>query len=410
MNILSGQMRASYDGLRATKMRNFWTMFGIIVGVASVITVVSIGQGIKQQISNQIHQYGKDIIIIRPTQLTSSGSSTSGSGGLLSGISVSTYLTDKDVQVVKATKGVAVSAPLSIVTGTPKGENGDYKGGLVIGTTSDLPSLLNQSLAFGFFISDEDNGTNVAIVGTKAADQMFNVNVPLGHTFSFRGKEFMTRGVFNAFNSTPLSASADFNKAIFIPYDVAQSMTNNTAPTFEILAKPSNPKDAAEVRRAIQRNLDAAHGGTSNIAVISSNQNLGSDTVVLDLLTKLIAGVAAISLLVGGIGIMNVMLVSVAERMHEIGIRKAIGATNRQILNQFLIEATLLSFIGGVIGVILALLIDVGLRLATDLQPVIGWPIVVIATGVSLAVGILFGTLPAVKAARKDPISALRAQ
>lgn len=403
-------MRASYDGLRATKMRNFWTMFGIIVGVASVITVVSIGQGIKQQISNQMHHYGKDIIIIRPTQLTSSGSSTSGSGGLLAGISVSTYLTDKDVQVVKATKGVAASAPLSIVTGTPKGENGDYKGGLVIGTTSDLPSLLNQSLAYGFFITDEDAGTNVAVVGTTAADQMFNVNVPLGHTFTFRGKEFQTRGVFNQFNATPLSATADFNKAIFIPYDVAQAMTNNTAPTFEILAKPSNPKQAAAVRRAIQHNLDVAHGGSSNIAVISSNQNLGSDTVVLDLLTKLIAGVAAISLVVGGIGIMNVMLVSVAERMHEIGIRKAIGASNRQILNQFLIEATLLSFIGGVIGVIFALLIDVGLRLATDLQPVIGWPIVVIATGVSLAVGILFGTLPAVKAARKDPISALRAQ
>lgn len=403
-------MRSSMDALRAAKMRNFWTMFGIIVGVASVITVVSIGVGIKEQIGNQFHHYGKDLIIIKPKQLTSNGSSTTASSGLLSGISVSSYLTSKDVAIVKATKGVELSAPLSIVTGVPKGENGPYKGGLVIGTTGDLPSLLNQSLAYGFFISDDDEGSNIAILGSNASDQMFNVNVPLGHTMTFRGKEFLVRGVFNNFDKTPLSSSADFNDAIFIPYDVALSLTNNTAPTFEILAKPTDAKNLETVRADIQRNLDKAHGGSSNMAVITSNQNAGSDTVVLDLLTKLIAGVAAISLLVGGIGIMNVMLVSVAERMHEIGIRKAIGATNRQILNQFLIEATLLSFIGGIIGIIVALLIDVALRVTTDLQPIITWQTVALATGVSLAVGIIFGTLPAVKAARKDPISALRSQ
>ncbi len=410
MRLTNGHFKASFDSLRGAKMRNFWTMFGIIVGVASVITVVSIGEGIKQQISSQFHHYGKDLIIVRPTQLSASGSHSTSGGGLLSGISVSSNLTDHDVSAVTNTKGVASSAPLSIVTGTVKGDNGVYKGGLVIGTSPDLPALINQSLAYGFFLTIDDAGTNVAILGSHAADALFNENVPLGRTFTFRGKEFMVRGIFNNFDTTPLSADADFNNAIFIPYDVAQSLTNNTAPTFQILAKPTSLSQVHVVSQSIQHNLDKAHGGSSNIAVVTASQNLGSDNAVLDLLTRLIAGVAAISLLVGGIGIMNVMLVSVAERMHEIGIRKAIGATNRQILNQFMIEASVLSLIGGVIGIAVAGLIDVGLRLATNLQPVISWHIVVVATGVSLAVGIIFGTLPAVKAARKHPIDALRSE
>ena len=131
---------------------------------------------------------------------------------------------------------------------------------------------------------------------------------------------------------------------------------------------------------------------------------------VLNLLTKLIAGTAAISLLVGGIGIMNVMLVSVAERMHEIGIRKAVGATNRQILNQFLIESSLLSLIGGILGILLAGAVVLFIRLATNLTPVISWQIVLLATVVSFLVGIVFGTAPALKAARKAPIEALRSE
>ena len=144
--------------------------------------------------------------------------------------------------------------------------------------------------------------------------------------------------------------------------------------------------------------------------MLQQSQSVVGTNGVLELLTRLIAGVAAISLLVGGIGIMNVMLVSVAERTHEIGIRKAVGATNRQILSQFMIESSTLSFTGGVIGITLAYLIDLSLRLATNLQPLISWQIVVVASGVSLLVGIIFGSVPALKAARKDPIEALRGE
>jgi putative ABC transport system permease protein len=251
---------------------------------------------------------------------------------------------------------------------------------------------------------------NVAVLGQKAVNAMFDVDVPLGRSFTFHGEEFIVRGIFSDFRTSSLSQEANYNNAIFIPYQKAQELTNNATPVYEILAKPTNQNQAPRVAKNIQRNLDAAHGGQSSLRVAQSSENQATSDSVLDLLTRLIAGVAAISIIVGGIGIMNVMLVSVAERMHEIGIRKAVGATNRQILSQFMVEATVLSSLGGLIGIVVAVVADIALRFGTDLQPIITWPMVVLATGVSVLMGIVFGSVPALKAARRDPIDALRTQ
>lgn len=404
-SITSGHIKAGYDSVRGAKMRNFWTMFGIIVGVASVITVVGIGEGVKQQISTQIHHFDKDLIVIQPLK---NSNPVQIKNSLFSNLNYGGSLSDKDLNAIVKTDGVVSSVPLSSVSGTVKTDNGVYGGGSVIGTTTDLPALLNQSLAYGIFLSDLDIGNNVAVLGYNAAIKMFNDAVPLGRTFSFRGKDFAVHGIFNQFDTTPLSQEADFNNSIFIPYDVAVTLSDNTASTFEILAKPSNSKQVPIVTAAIKAALKTTHNGDSDYSVMLQSQNLSGNNAIVDLMTKLIAGVAAISLLVGGIGIMNVMVVSVSERMHEIGIRKAIGATNKQILSQFIIEASFLSLIGGLIGIIVAYAINLTLRLTTDLRPVISLRLVLIASGVSLAVGIIFGSLPALKAARKDPIDALR--
>lgn len=408
-SLTRGHIKAGLDSVRGAKIRNFWTMLGVIIGVSSVITIVSIGEGVKQQISLQVHRMGKDLITVQPTQLNVSAG-TSNNASLLSGYNITGSLNAQDVTVVSTTKGVAYAAPLSAVSGNASGEKGSYTRGLVMGTTSTLPSLLNQSLRYGGFITDEDSGLYVAVLGSEAARGLFNDDIPLGDTFSFRGHNFIVRGIFNEFNVTSLSEQTDFNNAIFIPYDVSQSMTNNTAPTYQILVRPTNPKDTAKVTTTLKQSLRKAHGGSEDFSVLQQNQNLVGSNQVVDLLTRLIAGVAAISLLVGGIGIMNVMLVSVAERMHEIGIRKAVGATNRQILSQFVIEATFLSLTGGLIGIALSFAIEGLLRAFTELEPVITWQVVVIATGVSLLVGIIFGSVPALKAARKPPIEALRSE
>lgn len=402
----TGHVRAGIDSMRRSKFRSFWTMLGIIIGVASVISIVAIGEGIKMQISGQIHHYGNNLITVRTQQLSD------GNINGFSGFSLITPMTSRDVNTVSQVRGVAASAPLTLVPGQPKGQYGTYKQGFVIGTTYQLPSLLNQSMEYGNFFSldDQDTYNYVAVLGETAAQKMFNVSLPLGNTFMYHGHSFLVRGIFNQFTTTPLSEQLNFNNAIFIPNNIAESLTNNTAPTYEVLARPDQTDKTAQVAARIKSALNAAHGGQSDLTVLTGNQDLNNNNAILNLLTHLIAGVAAISLLVGSIGIMNVMLVTVAERVREIGIRKAVGATNRQILGQFLIESSLLSFFGGLIGIGLAYFIEFSIRISTSLRPTITWQIVAISAGVSLILGIVFGTIPAVKAARKDPIEALRAE
>jgi putative ABC transport system permease protein len=409
-SLTRGHFKSGLDTVRGAKLRSFWTMLGVIIGVTSVITIIGIGQGVRQQISGQIHHLSKDLITIQPAPLHP-GSGPGNSGvSLLSTFGVSGSLSGQDVSTVAAAKGVGASAPLAVVTGTVRGETGNYNQGFVLGTSSDLSGLLNQSLAYGSFLDPDDLDSNTAVLGPQAAEAMFNEDVPLGRSFYFHGQTFIVRGIFNNFNGAPLNQVTDFNKAIFIPYQIAQQMTNNAAPTYEVLAKPKDSNQTGQVASAIRQALNHTHGGQSNLTVTQGSQNLTSNNNIISLLTKLIAGVAAISLLVGGLGIMNVMWVSVAERTREIGIRKAVGATNQQILSQFMVEATILSLGGGIIGIILAGLIDVGLRLATNLQPIIHWQTVVLAAGVSFVVGVIFGSVPALKAARRDPIEALRAE
>lgn len=409
-SLTRGHLKAGLDSVRGAKWRNLWTMLGIIIGVASVITIVSIGEGVKQQISHQIIHGGKNVITIRPGTVESNPNQAKNDISVLSGLSITGTLPSTDVATVSGTKGVTASAPLAVVSAPVSGDNGQYRKGMVIGTSPDLPGLINQPLAFGVFLTLEDEGMNAAVLGKSAADALFNVDVPLGRTFKIHGEEFIVRGVFSDFGNIPLSDQANYNSSIFIAYDVAQRLTKDTASIYEVLAKTDSEKSLRPTIAGLHKNLQNNHGGQNNFSILRADQTLAARSTVLTLLTNLITGVAAISLLVGGIGIMNVMLVSVTERMHEIGIRKAIGATNRQILSQFMIESSILSLSGGVIGVILAFVIDGLLRFSTNLRPVISWQVVLLASGVSLAVGIIFGSVPALKAARKDPIEALRSQ
>lgn len=399
-----GSISIARRSLRAHKGRSLLTMLGIIIGVSSVITVVCIGQGVKTQIAKQINTSGKNLITVRPGRVA-----TSSLGGLQLFTSVQTgsSLTQHDVATVAKTPGVGTSVPLSVINGTAHTERGDF-GGVVIATNSKFASILNQGMAYGAFYTDDDSDSNAIVLGAHAAQAMFTEDVPLGQTVSFRGQDFIVRGILNPFVGPPLSADIDFNNAVFIPLGAANQLTNfNTSP-YEILVKPSATTTAATVSQNLEHSLLKLHGDSHDFTVLKQSDNLASTAKVLDLLTELVAGVAAISLLVGGVGIMNVMLVSVTERMHEVGIRKAVGATNRQILDEFIAEAVVLSVTGVLIGVVISLIINVLLRIFTSLTPSFDWPIFVIAAIVSIAIGVLFGTAPALKAARKDPIAALR--
>jgi putative ABC transport system permease protein len=262
--------------------------------------------------------------------------------------------------------------------------------------------------AYGQFFSPAESNPDMAVIGQTVATQIFGIQSPIGHSFSFRGQTFVVGGIFGQFATSPLSPVSNYNSTIFIPFGVGTQLSGGEPEIYEIYAKPSNVNNTDQVESAIKHTLLRERGGQTDFTVLEEKQDVAIANKTLNLITALIAGIAAISLIVGGIGIMNIMLVSVVERTHEIGIRKAVGATNYQIMMQFLIESGTIGLTGGVIGVIVSAIIDFFLGIFTSLRPAITLPIALLAVGIGLLAGIIFGVMPAMRAARKDPVKSLR--
>jgi len=407
--MMRGNFRMALAGVKSAKWRSLLTMLGIIIGIVSVVTVVGIGEGMKKQIAQQIDHFGKNLITIRPGTIDTSGTkNVLGSSDVLFGLDAVGGFSVSDVEVVQKTDEVDVVAPLGVVPGAVQADENTLRGGVVLATNSKMPTALNQGLAYGEFWDDKNEESHFAVLGHQAAVTLFEDQAPLGRTFTFRGQTFMVRGVLNEFKSLPLSPTAEFDNALFIPYKTAAKITGNNSHLYVLLAKPHERTPLQATANAISDSLREAHGGQQDFTVLTPEQNLQSSSRLLDMLSTWIIAVAVISLVIGGVGLMNIMLVNVTERMHEIGVRKAIGATSRQILLQFMLEAMVLSLLGGIIGILLSLATQGILHTYTELKPVISWEAVAIATAVAIIVGVVFGTLPALKAARKDPIEALR--
>ena len=402
--LTSRNVQMALKSIKSTKTRSLLTMFGIIIGVASVITTVSLGEGVRRQVAGNLHLGSKNIVSVRPGKLVnrdSEGRITSINYGAAFG---SDTITDQDLQTINKLPSVKTTTPLSTISSLLSSKDGGQFDGTVIGTGPDFAALSGQKVAYGSFFDSPTQ--DIAIVGKTVAEQLFQQNIPIGQTIVIRNHNFIVGGVFDAFSANALSNGSDLNRAVFIPYQQAKAVSGNSVNIYQVIVEPS--ASVASTTKEVTEAIKANHGGQEDFAVLTQSETLQVAGKTLTNLTSFIAGIAAISLIVGGIGIMNIMFVGVTERTREIGVRKSLGATNRQIYVQFLTEATILSLVGGIIGVLFALFCNFMLTILTTMRPVATLPIIGIAMIVSSVVGIIFGTAPAIKAARKDPIESLR--
>ena len=405
--MLNGNVKTAIGSLRSAKWRSLLTMLGIIIGVSSVITVVSLGEGLKQQVVGQIHTLGSDVLTVRPGKLVSNHS-TRQSLNLLAFLSTST-LSEQDVSSISKLPVVSSAIPIDFVTNSAGADNIQLDNISVLGTNTELNDLLHLQMDVGTFFGRENAGDNVAVIGSAVAAQLFSGTNPVGHSIGILGQDFVVRGVIVPSSGGLISAQQpDLNSTVFLPLAPAKNLAAGRVNISQILIKTKTGTDpdaaVSDVRKVLLQN----RAGAEDFTVLKQQQLLNLAGNVVNTATGFITGLAAVALLVGGIGIMDIMLVSVSERTREIGIRKAIGATNHQILSQFLIEGLALTIGGGFIGIIVSLVIFGFLRLYTNLHPVINAPVMILAVSVSVAVGVIFSVAPALKAARKNPIDALR--
>ena len=396
--------------LRGSKLRSLLTMLGIIIGVTSVITVISIGEGVKKQVESEINSLGSNLAQVQPGKTVIRDEET---GEVVAfdfsqAIGTST-LSEADVSDIDANENIESVTFFSIITGSANIAGEDIDSTTIMGTNDKVPEVLNQELEVGSFFGDEITNKNSTVIGYELAiDYFLDAESALGRSVTLRGESFTVVGVAADNSSAFSNFGPNLNRTFFVPYEKAKEMNQGIALIQEIDYKVIDVERFDETNEEIRLALIENRGGEEDFSIIKSEELVAVTNSIFSILTSFVAAIAAISLVVGGIGIMNIMLVSVTERTKEIGIRKAIGASNRQILFQFLVEALTLSLLGGLIGVFLAMTIGWFVAAYTELSPALNLNMIILATSVSALVGIVFGIAPAWQAARKDPIESLR--
>ncbi|MHB8882370.1 MAG: ABC transporter permease [Thermodesulfovibrionales bacterium] len=391
----------SRDALMSNKVRSFLTMLGVVIGVASVIMLVSIGEGARTYIHRELGNLGTNILIVVPGKTTAKG------GFHPPEASAIRKLVYDDALIIKRrSRHIEDAVPVMFGSAKIKYQN-QSRDNPVVGATETYFDIRNLKVGSGRFISasDVDSRRKICILGRTVKKDLFGDKNALGEVVSVGDSKYRVIGVME---KKGVTLGIDFDDIVFVPTTSAEELFD-TDRLFNITVKVKTSQDVAPAIEEIRQILMRRHAGKEDFTVLSQDEMLGVMTRVLNIMTAVLAGIAGISLLVGGIGIMNIMLVSVRERTREIGIRKALGAKNRDILVQFLAESVTLSLLGGLVGVLIGGGFSLGLPLFLKFLPTqMSWWSVLIAFFFSGSVGVFFGVYPARKASLSDPITALR--
>ncbi|MDO4526596.1 MAG: ABC transporter permease [Candidatus Saccharibacteria bacterium] len=397
--------RLARASIKRNRTRSFLTCLGIAIGIASITLILSLTGSISSLINREVSGIGTDLIVVRPAR--SKDAVTSIVEELTSANSFErSSLTMVDTATISEVEGVTAVAPIAVSTNTLMNEENTVPSATIVGTTSDFHEIEPLALKYGVFFSDK-NSDNSVVIGHNLALELYNNSSPVGRTLSFYGQRFIIVGVLNEIENSANIDNINFNNALFMDIGVLEKVLGSIQ-IQQINAKALNTSILEPVATNISTALKDNRYGDTNYSVSYGSHITHPASNLLNIISAILALVAGISLIVGGIGIMNIMLVSVSERTHEIGIRKAVGASAQNILMQFMLEAFILSIFGCILGLIIGYLLAFLISLVTPFGPYISWEILAITFLTTIVIGVIFGTYPALKAARKRPIDSLR--
>ncbi|MDR2063793.1 MAG: ABC transporter permease [Candidatus Nomurabacteria bacterium] len=398
--LLKNHISDAAQSLKANRSRSFLTVLGISIGVASIVTILSLTGGVKRIISDQIQQYGDDLIVVRPTYTNHAKDIFSHLTDSMSFASSS--LTLQDVASVKSLDETMLVAPVSVSQHELLGDNDAVSS--VIATTPDFFNI------FGLTARDDDDlnsslSQNTIVLGSRLSVRLFDSVDTIGKKLIIKGESFMVVGVLSPIADPININNVNLDEAMFM--SIEKSPIVDKTPQIQQINLRTR-QDPATVANLVDQAVAKNHKNAKDFEVLSGESIYSPAENILSLMSITLSIVAGISLVVGGIGVMNIMLVTVAERTREIGIRKAVGAWGGQIMVQFLIEALILSIMGGVLGFVFGYLGASAVALFTPILPFISLDIVKTAFSISIAVGVVFGLYPAFRAARKKPVDCLK--
>lgn len=408
MRLLVGHhLTNAYESLRSNRMRTALTILGVTIGISSIVVILSLSAGAAQIVNNQVDQLGGTIAVVRPgtpdreSQINTITANISGS-------EMTSSLTERDVNDIENIDHVTAVAPIMILGGAVSSDSSRPRNIQIIATTPGMTDVATIPIAEGQFIDTVTND-DTAVIGHQLSIDLFGTDTSVGRTFTTHGVQFTVIGILKRQNNPINFNNVDFDHAAIINLQSGKSFNQGIATIQQINIRATSTDKLPEVLRQVNEKLTRNHHGEKDFVILTDGDLARPSTQLFSTVSASLTAVASISLIVGGIGIMNILLVSVTERTREIGIRKALGASDVHIVWQFLIESLVMSLAGGVAGYFVGYIIAFTVaRSFLTFDPVFGWSIVGASVGTSLVVGLVFGLYPAISAARKNPIEALR--